>query len=108
MAEDVAAFGFGIEEVLILLGGEPKVAINFAAPEAQVQCLLFGVICRRGEQFRFKEPPDHIRPLSSLRTAGGRPGCGCESAALQNLPVRTTGENRGYIFAGGQPEPTAT
>ncbi len=37
MSEKVAAFGFGFEELLVLISGEGEVAINFAAVEAEVK-----------------------------------------------------------------------
>ena len=37
VAEKVAALGFGVEELLVLIGGEGEVAVNFAAAEAEVK-----------------------------------------------------------------------
>jgi len=37
VTEEVAAFGFGLEELLVLIGGESEIAINFAAVEAKVK-----------------------------------------------------------------------
>ena len=37
VTEEVAAFGFGLEELFVLIGGECEVAINFAAVEAEVK-----------------------------------------------------------------------
>ena len=39
-AQEVAALGFGMEELLILLLGKFEVAIDLADPEAQVQDVL--------------------------------------------------------------------
>jgi hypothetical protein len=37
VTEEVAAFGFSLEELLVLISGEGEVAIDFAAVEAEVK-----------------------------------------------------------------------
>jgi hypothetical protein len=53
VAEEVTALGFGLEEVVILIGGEGEVAINFAAVEAEVKNPAGCHVSRGGQQFGF-------------------------------------------------------
>jgi hypothetical protein len=46
MAQEVAATGFGIEELPILLLRKLEVAIDVAGSEAQVEDVCAGIICR--------------------------------------------------------------
>src|SRR5450432_2103029 len=74
MAQEVAAPGFSIQEFPILVLRKPEVAIDLAAAEAQIEDALPAIICRRGEQLRFKMLPVHIRSLFSFAVAGSSPG----------------------------------
>ena len=49
MAEEVAALGFGFQEFSMLFRRKFEVAINFAAPEAQIEDVLAVVIGRRSD-----------------------------------------------------------
>ena len=53
VAEEVAAFGFGREELLVLIGGEGEVAIKFPAVEAEVKNPARCNVCRGGEELGF-------------------------------------------------------
>jgi hypothetical protein len=51
MPEEVVASGFGLQEFPIPVCRKLEVAINFAAPETQIEDVLAVIIGRRGEQF---------------------------------------------------------
>jgi hypothetical protein len=46
VTEEVAAFGFGLEEPLVLIGGEGEVAIKFTAVEAEIKNPAGCNVCR--------------------------------------------------------------
>ena len=57
VAEEVAAFGFGLEELLVLISGEGEVAINFAAVEAEIKNPAGCDVCRGSQELRFDRLP---------------------------------------------------
>jgi hypothetical protein len=60
VTEEVAAFGFGLEELVILIGGEGEVAINFAAVEAEVKNPARHDVCRGSQELGFDWLPVQI------------------------------------------------
>jgi len=54
VTQEVAALGFGSEEVLVIVIGELEVSIDVSAAETQVQDAQFGIVCDREKHLRFK------------------------------------------------------
>ena len=55
--EEVAAFGFGLEELLVFVGGEGEIAIKFAAVEAEVKSPAGCNVDRGGQKLGFDRLP---------------------------------------------------
>src|SRR5690348_5526751 len=53
-AEEVPAFGFGTQELLVIVVRKSEVSVDIAATESQVQSALVGVVCHREKHLRFK------------------------------------------------------
>jgi hypothetical protein len=74
--QEVAAAGFGIEKLPILLLGKLEVAINLAAPEAQVQDVLAGIVADEASSLDSKACQSisnlrlHFELLEAAQTAG--------------------------------------
>ena len=57
VTEEVAAFGFSLEELLVLISREGEVAINFAAVEAEVKNPAGASVGRGREELGFEWLP---------------------------------------------------
>ena len=57
VTEEVAAFGFGLDELLILISREGEVAINFSAVEAEVKNPAGCNVCRGSQELGFDGLP---------------------------------------------------
>jgi hypothetical protein len=53
VTEEVAAFGFGLEELLVLIGGEGEVAIKFTAVEAEIKNPARCNVCSGSQELGF-------------------------------------------------------
>src|SRR6202034_413684 len=93
IVQKISAPGFSIQEFPILLLRKLEVAIDLAAAEAQVEDALPAIICRRGEQLRFKMLPLHIRSPIFICRCGKQPrqqACTDERAAPARPPDQAT------------------
>ena len=57
VAEEVPAFGFGLDERLVLIGREGEVAVNLTAVEAQVKNPARCDVSRGSHEFRLDRLP---------------------------------------------------
>ena len=53
VTEEVAAFRFSLEELVVLISGEGEVAINFATVEAEVKNPAGCNVCRGSQELGF-------------------------------------------------------
>ena len=65
VTEEVAAFGIGLEELLVLIGGEGEIAINFAAVEAEVKSPAGCNVCPGSQELGFDWLP--VQPFCVIR-----------------------------------------
>jgi hypothetical protein len=65
VTEEVAAFGFGLEELLVLNGGEGEVAIKFTAVEAEIKNPARCNVCCGSQELGFDWLP--VQTLCVIR-----------------------------------------
>ena len=80
VTEEVAALGFSHEELLVLVSWKGKVAINFAAVEAEVKNPARCNVCRGGQELGF----DWL-PVQTLRVIGD---CAHDSKIVGTIGLR--------------------
>ena len=65
MTEEVTAFGFGLDELLVLIGGEGEIAISVTAVEAEVKHPARCNVCRGSQELGFDWLP--VQTLCVIR-----------------------------------------
>src|SRR6185369_3291148 len=82
MAEEVAALGVGVEEFLVLFGGEGEVAIEFAALEAEVKKASGSDVCGCGQKFGLQRLPVQIHAFCLI------PDCAHDPEIVGTISLR--------------------